>query len=132
MKLDKAIQIARSVELANEQVKKNELTSATPLNESGVFQVGKSNRPNRNFSQGKFPFRNEHFKENLRKKQCLIASALDADLTIILPRNVEQEMQDAGNAENPEITLVYTKQRVSECLLSLITSKKPLNLRPRT
>ena len=65
LKLDKAIQIARSVELAKEQIKglkKNELTSATPLNESGVFQVGKSTRPNRNFSQGKFPFRNEHFK----------------------------------------------------------------------
>ena len=65
LKLDKAILIARSVELAKEQVKglkKNELTSATPLNESGVFQVGKSTRPNRNFSQGKFPFRNEHFK----------------------------------------------------------------------
>ena len=65
LKLDKAIRIARSVELAKEQVKglkKDELTSATPLNESGVFQVGKSTRPNRNFSQGKFPFRNEHFK----------------------------------------------------------------------
>ena len=65
LKLDKAIQIARSVELAKEQVKglkKNELTSATPLNESGVFQVGKSTGPNRNFSQGKFPYRNEHFK----------------------------------------------------------------------
>ena len=36
-------------------------------------------------------------RENLRKKQCLIASAPDADLTIILRRNVEQEMRDARN-----------------------------------
>ena len=65
LKLDTAIQIAQIVELAKEQdksLKKNESTSATSLNESGVFQVGKSNRPNRNCSQGKFPFRNEHFK----------------------------------------------------------------------
>ena len=27
-----------------------------------MFQVGKSNRSNRNFNQRKFPFRNEHFK----------------------------------------------------------------------
>ena len=78
LKLDKAIQIARSVELAKEQVKglkKNELTSATPLNESGVFQVGKSTRPNRNFSQGKFPFRNEHFKGKREfKKETMFTS----------------------------------------------------------
>ena len=70
-------------------------------------------------------------RENLRKKQCLIASALDAGLTVILRRNVEQEMRDAGNVENPDITHVYAKQRVSDSLLSLITRKKPLNLRPR-
>ena len=136
LKLDNAIQIARSVELAKEQVKglkKNELTSATPLNESGVFQVG--NGPGPTEILVKENFRSEmnisKERENLRKKQCLIASTLDADLTVILRRNVEQEMRDAGNAENPDITHVYAKQRVSDCLLSLITRKKPLNLRPR-
>ena len=102
LKLDKATQIARSVELAKEQVKglkKNELTSATPLNKVVFFRSGNQIRPTEILIKGNFRSEMNISKEreNLRKKQCLIASALDSDLTIIFRRNVGQEIRDAGN-----------------------------------